>query len=124
MTPTPTPAPPMPMQAMPAPMYFAAVGSMSCSLFARRSKRFSVTRVYCIVEVDAGENGEHVSLQKCDQEFEGDQHHDHEERQDRAEPAQKAPAGKHDDETGKHLQRDMAGQHVGEQTHAVGDRPG
>jgi hypothetical protein len=27
--PTPTPAPPMPIQAIPAPIYFAAVGSMS-----------------------------------------------------------------------------------------------
>ena len=26
--PTPTPAPPMPMQAIPAPIYFAAIGSM------------------------------------------------------------------------------------------------
>jgi hypothetical protein len=31
--PTPTPAPPMPMHAMPAPMYFAAVGSMRKLLF-------------------------------------------------------------------------------------------
>src|SRR6516164_5908757 len=28
MMPTPTPAPPMPIQAIPAPIYFAAVGSM------------------------------------------------------------------------------------------------
>src|SRR5262249_53691096 len=33
MMPTPTPAPPMPMQAIPAPMYFAAVGSMRGLLF-------------------------------------------------------------------------------------------
>ena len=31
--------------------------------------------------------------------------------------------GQHDDEAGKDLERDMAGQHVGEQSHAVRDRP-
>jgi hypothetical protein len=36
MVPTPTPAPPMPMQAIPAPIYFAAIGSMRKLLFQVR----------------------------------------------------------------------------------------
>ena len=37
-------------------------------------------------------------------------------------PSMPAPR-KHDDEAGEDLERDVAGQHVGEQTHAVRDRP-
>src|ERR1700726_3174678 len=123
MIPTPTPAPPMPIQAMPAPMYFAAVGSMTKLLFEVVAIEPSVARVYRIVEIDAGENGEDVGLQESHQEFERGQHDHHGERQHRAEPAEHTRAGQHDDEAGKDLQRDMAGQHVGEQTYAVRDRP-
>src|SRR5579871_2553763 len=49
-------------------------------LFPFTSNGLSMARVYRIVEIDAGENGEHVGLQKRDQDFERDQHHDHEER--------------------------------------------
>src|SRR5262249_48749038 len=95
MVPTPTPAPPMPMQAMPAPIIFAAVGSMRKLLFGFGGSGFSVARVNRIVEIDAGENSEHVGLQECDQELERGQRHGHAERQDRARPAEIAKAAEH-----------------------------
>src|ERR1700756_3757625 len=98
MMPTPTPAPPMPMQAMPAPMYFAATGSMT-ELLLEGFSGPSVTRVYRIVEIDAGEDGEDVGLQEGDQELERGQRDHHRKRQHRAEPAEHAGAGEHDDET-------------------------
>src|ERR1700683_521775 len=124
MMPTPTPAPPMPMQAMPAPMYFAATGSMRTSLFAVASFEPSVARVNRIVEIDAGENGEDVGLEERHQKLKRCQQHDHDERQRRTEPAEHAGAGEHNDEAGKDLKRDMARQHVGEQTHTEGDALG
>src|SRR5215813_518726 len=120
MMPTPTPAPPMPMQAIPAPMYFAATGSITCSLLLGRS----VARVNRIVEIDAGENGEDVGLQERDQRLEREKDDDHQERQRAADPADDAqPGTEQDDEAREDLQRDVARQHVGEQTHAVRDRP-
>src|SRR6476620_4029459 len=123
MMPTPTPAPPMPMQAMPAPMYFAATGSITNSF--EFSGRALVARVNRIVKVDASEDGEDVGLQKGDQRLQRRKRDDHCEGQYAADPADRAEASTHqDNEAGKDLQRDMAGKHVGEQTHAVGDRPG
>src|SRR5262249_40932680 len=119
MAPTPTPAPPMPMQAMPAPMYFAAIGSMTNS-FADLGWS-SMTRMDGIVEIDAGENGKHVGLQKGDEQFECGQCNDHRERQRRAGHAYDPRASEQRDEAGEHLQRDVPSQHIGEQTHAVRD---
>src|ERR1043166_2461770 len=90
MVPTPTPAPPMPMQAMPAPMYFAATGSMFVSsslLLLRECGGPSVARVNGVVEVDAGQDREHVGLQEGDQKLERGEDHDHDQRQRGAEPA-------------------------------------
>src|SRR5438270_7918830 len=70
ITPTPTPAPPMPMQAMPAPMNFAAAGSMMRSPFAMRERPgCSMARVKRVVEIDAGEDGEDIGLEHGDQKF-------------------------------------------------------
>src|SRR5215469_14650847 len=113
MMPTPAPAPPIPMQAMPAPMYFAATGSMSKTPL--RERRTLMARVDGIVEIDAGEDGEHVGLQERDQEFECGERDREPERQHRAGPADEAERAQHGDEAGKHLERDVAGQHVGEQ---------
>src|SRR5581483_3529822 len=122
MMPTPTPAPPMPMQAMPAPIYFAATGSITNSFLFCVGP--SVTRVNRIVEIDAGEDGEDVSLQEGHQRLERGENDDHRERQDAADPANGAKSAAHqDDEAGENLQCDVAGKHVGEQTHAVRDRP-
>src|SRR5690349_21796692 len=128
MVPTPTPAPPMPMQAMPAPMYFAATGSMESSsreclgecgrlkrddFISESSSRFNfmlahdlvrkpvstfrdhalVARVNGVVEVDAGQDGEHIGLQEGDQQLERGEDHDHHDRQGGAEPAGDADAG-------------------------------
>src|SRR6266849_4145676 len=111
MMPTPTPAPPMPMQAMPAPMYFAATGSITNSFCL--SVRASVTRVNRIVEIDASEDGEHVSLQERHQCLERGEDHNHRERQHAARPADRAHGATHqDDEAREHFERDMSGQHI------------
>src|ERR1700719_4680973 len=124
MVPTPTPAPPMPMQAIPAPIYLAAIGSMMKLLFSSSVGKAgpSVARVKGIVEVDAGEDGEHVSLQEGDQEFERGQRDGEGERQRCPDPAQEPEPAQHRDESGEYLERDVPGQHVGKQTHAMGDR--
>src|SRR4249920_2063655 len=121
MMPTPTPASAMPMQAMPAPIYFAATGSIFSSFF-----RFgpSVARVNRIVEIDAGEDGEDIGLEECDQRLQCKEKDDHQERQRATNPANDAETGaEQDDEAGKNLKRDVSCQHVGKQPHAVRDRP-
>src|SRR3954469_6216302 len=121
IAPTPTPAPPMPMQAMPAPMYFAATGSMWKLLF--EVVFGSVARVDRIVEIDAGEDGEHVGLQEGDQQLERGERDHHAERQHATDCTEDAEAcGKQRNEAGEDLQGDVAGQHVREETNAVRDR--
>src|SRR3954452_9340666 len=121
IAPTPTPAPPMPMQAMPAPMYFAATGSMWKLLFEVGSG--SVSRVNRIVEIDASENGENVGLQERDQQLECGECDHHAEGQHATDCTNDAEArSEQRNEAGKDLQRDVAGQHVREKTHAMRDR--
>src|SRR5712671_2719728 len=122
MMPTPAPAPPMPMQAMPAPMYFAANGSMRKLLFEVGLRFGSVTRMDGVVEIDAGQDREHIGLEERDQQFQRGQRDDQNERQRRAEDAEDAQAPEQRDEAREHLERDVARQHVGEQAHAVRDR--
>src|SRR6266852_8032134 len=123
MMPTPAPAPPMPMQAIPAPMYFAAIGSMKRTPLRGLVRRAgSVARMNSIVEIDAGENGEDVGLQERDQQFERGQRDGQPERQNGAEPANEAQRAKHGDEACEHFQRDVARQHVGEQPHRMRNR--
>src|SRR6185437_13246774 len=121
MMPTPTPAPPMPMQAIPAPIYFAATGSITNSFLFSIGP--SVARVNGIVEIDASQDGEDVGLQECDQCLQRKKNDDHQERQHAADPADNAETGaKQYDEAGEDLQRNVACKHVGEQTHTVRDR--
>ena len=76
-----------------------------------------------IVEIDTGQDRKHVSLQKRDQQFECGQRDGHCQRHHAGDPADRTERGtEQDDEAGEHLQRDMAGQHVGEQTDAVRER--
>src|ERR1700740_1015611 len=110
MMPTPAPAPPMPMQARPAPMYFAAIGSMkrppSRGLMRRAG---SVARMDSIVEVDAGEDGEHVGLQERDQKLERGQGDHERERQEGASPADEAEGGGNGAENREKIQRGWGG---------------
>src|SRR5580698_7549023 len=116
MMPTPAPAPPMPMQAIPAPMYFAAIGSMKRTPSRGLARGPSVARMDSIVEIDAGENREDVGLEERDQQLERGQRHHHAERQHGAEVTEDAEARQHRNEAREHRERDVAGQHVGEQT--------
>src|SRR6266700_3728408 len=77
-----------------------------------------------VVEVDAGQDRKHIGLQERDQQFERGERDSERQRQYAAEPAEGAERdAEHRDEAREHLQRDVASQHVGEQTHAVRDRP-
>src|SRR5215510_1338641 len=113
----------MPMQAIPAPMYFAAVGSMRKAPFEVLKIRPSVAGVNRIIEIDASEDGEYVRLQEGHEQLERGQRDRQAERQHGAEPAQEAETAEHDDEAAEHLERNVTGQHVGEQSHAVGNGP-
>src|ERR1700681_1143927 len=110
MVPTPTPAPPMPIQAMPAPMSFAAAGSMESLLLSSSDVRASVPGVDRIVEIDAGEDGEDVGLQESHQQFKRHQRNRHSERQQRPDPAEEAERAQHGHEAGENLERDVARQ--------------
>src|SRR6267378_8686316 len=104
MMPTPAPAPPMPMQAIPAPMYFAAIGSMKRTPLRGLVRRAnSVARMDSIVDVDAGENGEDVGLQERDQQLKRGQRDGQSKRQDGAGPANHAHRPQHGDEAGEHF---------------------
>src|SRR5260363_366460 len=125
MMPMPAPAPPMPMQAMPAPMYFAATGSMKRTPLRGLVERAgSVARMDSIVEIDAGEDREDVGLKERNHQLEAGQGDREAERQQRADLADEAERAEHGHEAREHFQRDVAGQHVGEQTDAVRDRAG
>src|SRR6516225_2483091 len=102
MVPRPTPAPPMPMQAMPAPMYFAAVGSMFAPFLSREGSGQSVARMDRIIKVDASKNGEHVGLQEGDQQLQGGERDGEPERQNRSEPAQETERSQHGYEAAEH----------------------
>src|SRR3990167_818226 len=102
MLPMPTPTPARAMVARPAPMSLAAEASMMIvpSL---------VMQVDGVVQIEAGQDREHVGLQERDQEFEAGEHDDEGKRRPAADDPQ------HDDEAAEHLQHGVAGQHVGEQ---------
>src|SRR5664279_399488 len=111
MMPTPTPAPPMPMHAMPAPISFAAAGSIFSSLernsgVGGNSPGCLVSGMNGVVEVDAGEDREHIGLQERDQELKRGERNRERQRQHAAGPADRAERGaEHRNEAGKHLQR-------------------
>src|SRR5579864_9461911 len=100
MLPMPTPTPARAMVARPAPMSLAAEASMKLILS-------SVMEMDGVVEIEAGENREHVGLQEGDQQLEAGQRHDERKRRPAAQQAQ------HHDEAAEHLQHGVAGQHVG-----------
>src|SRR6202020_2603303 len=127
--PTPMPAAPVPIAARPAPTYLAAMasscGSMRCSYFAGENLRFGliwlVTGVKRVVEIHASQHREHIGLQERDQKFESLEANRHEERQHRERLDRGGGSEQHDDEGAKHVERNVACEHVGEQTHRMTD---
>src|SRR3977135_3236750 len=95
MMPTPTPAPPMPMHAMTAPISFAAAGSIFSSLernsgVGGNSPAGLVSGMNGVVEVDAGEDREHIGLQERDQKLKRGQRDGERQRPQAAHPADRA----------------------------------
>src|SRR5262249_37475384 len=82
MMPTPTPAPPMPIHAMPAPISFAAAASIKLTPAFRLSCWPLVAGVKGVVQVNAGQQCEHVGLQERHQKFERVERNREAERQD------------------------------------------
>src|SRR6476646_4362650 len=82
-----------------------------------------MARVKRVVEVDAGKDGEYIGLQEGHKKFERRKSDAESKRQHRAEPADSSEGAKHGDETAEYFERDVAGQHVGEQPHAMGYGP-
>src|SRR6187549_470347 len=103
MLPMPTPTPARAMVARPAPMSLAAEASMILVLS-------SVMQMNGVVEIEAGQDREHVGLQEGDQEFKAVEHDDEGERRPAAEDAE------HHHEAAEHLQHGVAGQHVCKET--------
>src|SRR5215469_4957819 len=91
----------MPMHAKPAPIYFAATGSIGKLLsdeiviVLRIETSASVCGMKRVVEVDAGEDREHVGLQEGDQELEPIERDREYERQGRPEPTDHAERADH-----------------------------
>src|SRR5437899_7050223 len=112
MLPIPTPAPTRAMQARPAPIILAEARSMVLS-FAWLVVSVQVDGV---VQVDAGQDGEDVSLQHGDQQLEQDEEDVEGERQDAEDPHG-------DDEAGEDHQHGVAGHQVGEQPDRQRQRP-
>src|SRR6266404_6923658 len=77
MLPIPTPAPTRAMQARPAPIILAEARSMVLSFAWLVS-----VQVDGVVQVDAGQDGEDISLQHGDQQLEQDEEHIEEEGKD------------------------------------------
>src|SRR3954469_7811024 len=124
--PRPMPAPAMPRQARPAPMYFAATGSIENSsevgkMGSGGKIRPSVAGVKGVVEVDRGENGEDVGLQHRDQHLKG-RERDGEREWQRRQNAPEARGQQGGDEAREDFERDMARQHVGEKAHREAER--
>src|ERR1700730_6759359 len=83
----------------------------------------SVARMNCVVEIDASENGEDISLEDGDEQFECGQRDRHHERQWRDDREGAGPKQAHD-ETAHHLERDVSGEYIGEETNRQGDGSG
>ena len=75
-----------------------------------------------IVKVDAGEDCEHVGLEKGHQQVEGQKRDGHAKRQNRAHPAHSTQRAQHTYEARKDLNRNMAGENIAKQTNAVRER--
>ena len=79
-------------------------------------------RVKRIVKVHAGQDRKHVSLQTCDEEFEGVQRHTHAEGKGGAQKANTACGDASASKSSKQFQKDVAREHVREETQSKGQR--
>src|SRR5688572_3516985 len=109
--PTPAAAAPTPMAARPAPMTWADAKSMISSFVKIERGRRSV-QVDRVVDVERGQQREHISLDGADQQLERADAGDEDEAQNGDERAQH-PLGVEaaDDEAAEDLHQDMAGDH-------------
>jgi hypothetical protein len=96
-----------------APVDFGVTSGPRLALMARMDG---------VSQIDAGEDGEHVGLEECDQKFERHKHDGHCKREYRADPSDKSDRAEHSDESGEDAQRDVPSEHVGEQPYAVRKR--
>src|SRR5450631_308400 len=87
------------------------------------SNIYSVARMNCVVEIDASEDGEDISLQDGDEQLECRQHDGHREWQ-WCEDRKSAGAEQAHDEPAHHLESDVPGKHVGEKTNRKANRTG
>src|SRR6185369_6471299 len=119
--PIPAPAPATPTVAIPAPRYLAAWTRESAVCWSIVFSPFlierlkSVMRMQRVVQIEAAQDGEDVSLQHGDEELEADEHDDEDQGADAGETHQ-------DDEAREHLQHGVADQHVEEKTNRQADR--
>src|SRR5262245_61208690 len=119
MLPIPTPTPASAMVANPAPINFAASASIVVVL-SFRPRLMSVMHMHRIVEIDAGENREHIGLQHRDADLQAGERDGEGEGQDAADDAnadqaeragaQQAQQGH--DKAAEHLQHGMTSRHV------------
>src|SRR6266478_2979524 len=70
--PIPTPAPTSAMQARPAPIILAAARSIAVFRWLKRGETISV-QVNRLVQIKAGQDGEHIGLQYRDEKFQADE---------------------------------------------------
>src|SRR5581483_266838 len=121
--PMPMPAPMRPITARPAPTAFMAARKVAASIVEVLSSEWKVearaaasVQVHRVVDVEAGQDGEHVGLQEGDEDFKAGQRRDERQRHDAGDAERRHEAG-------ENLQQRVPGQHVGEQPHRERDRP-
>src|SRR6266571_2967980 len=78
----PTPAPTRAMQARPAPIIFAEARSMCVFLFSE-TRAIRSMQMESVAQIEAGEDGEHIGLERSHQQLQADQQNIYAQREDR-----------------------------------------
>src|SRR3954465_9714371 len=117
--PTPIAAAPTPTAARPAPITWAEARSMK-SLLGKILER--LVKVDRVVDVERGQQREHVGLDGADQHFERHHPGDEHEREQADRRADAAGIEALHDEAAEHLDQDMAGDHRHEQPERQAER--
>src|SRR4051794_17807735 len=115
--PTPSAAAPTPIAARPAPMTWAEARSMKSLLGLKR-----LVKVDGVVDVQSGEQREHIGLDRADQHFERHHARDEQERQQADQRPDAAGVEALHDEAAEHLGEDMAGDHRDEEPQREAER--